>query len=191
MQNFQIMNFEKNNLKHKISTNTIIFIIAFLVIFYFAIFTAIQDINLLRASVISDKIETEKKLNREQSMSTLAVKLKKIESDLNKLDNIFIDKNNQLAFITTLENIANYNKVAQNINLSPVTATTNQRIAKSIITINAKGKYLDIVNYLQDIESLNYYVNITSINITLVSPTDGQTKQDLVNLNLSADTYWK
>jgi len=185
------MNFEKNNLKHKISTNTIIFIIAFLVIFYFAIFTAIQDINLLRASVISDKIETEKKLNREQSMSTLAVKLKKIESDLNKLDNIFIDKNNQLAFITTLENIANYNKVAQNINLSPVTATTNQRIAKSIITINAKGKYLDIVNYLQDIESLNYYVNITSINITLVSPTDGQTKQDLVNLNLSADTYWK
>lgn len=187
------MNFNKLkniNIVQKITTNTVILLIVFGVILYFGIFVTLSTIKNLRAEIITEKIETEKRVNREQNMSGLMSKLKKIEKDLEKIDNVFIDKNSELEFITTLESVANYNNVTQGINLLPIDETIKEN-PKSIVNIVAKGKYIDIINYMQDIESLNYYVNISMINISRVAKAQAEENNDEVSLNLNADVYWK
>lgn len=187
------MNFSKLkniNIAQKITTNTIILLVIFAVIFYFGIFITISQIKNLQQEIITEKIETEKRLNREQNMGSLMTKLKKIENDLEKIDNVFVDKNNELGFITTLENVASYNNITQGINLLPIDETSIEN-PKSIVNIVAKGKYIDIINYIQDIESLNYYVNISMINISRAAKTQDENNNEEVSLNLNADVYWK
>lgn len=187
------MNFNKLkniNIVQKITTNTVILLVLFGVVLYFGIFITLSAIENTRVEIIAEKIETEKRVNREQNMSSLISKLKKIENDLVKIDNVFIDKNSELEFITTLESVANYNNVTQGINLLPIDETVKEN-PKSIVNIVAKGKYIDIINYMQDIESLNYYVNISMINISRVTKAQAEENNDEVSLNLNADVYWK
>ena len=187
------MNFsqiKKINLKQKLATNTVIFVVSFSAIFYFAIYMASQSINDLRAQVIAGKIEVEKRINREENMSNLAIKLKKIEGELEKVNGVFIDKNEKLEFITTLENIANYNNINQNINLLPVDNAI-ATITKSLININARGEYIDAVNYLRDIESLSYHINISTIGFSRIADDASGEEKSIVSLNFTADTYWK
>ena len=188
------MNFsklKKGNINQKIATNTVVLIMVFLAIFYFGIYSTISKINIQREEIIAEKIETEKRINREQNMGNLMMKLKKIENDLEKIDNVFIDKNKELEFITTLEKVASYNNVAQGINLLPVDEE-NKDLPKSIVNINAKGKYIDIINYMQDIQSLDYYVNISMMNLARAPKSQNEeNKNDEVSLNLNAEIYWK
>lgn len=180
--------FKKIDLKKKITSGTAFFLIICASGAYFGIWKTSINIKKHRSEIIVEKIEIEKKITQEQNKSETISQIKKIEPELDKLGKIFITAENQLEFITALEETADRNKIAQNINLLPNNdAQSSPR--KTLINISAQGSYVDLLRYLSDLESLDYYVNINTLNANKLSAD--KTASTTIALNLGAETYWK
>jgi len=120
---------------------------------------------------------------------------------LDIFEKIFINSNRELEFITTLEGIANENNIAQKINLDLSLAQNEQIYKKIPLDLNLRGEFKNLIEYLTDLESLNYYLNINLLEFSttqssggVVLPVrSGKNEQPIgnVNLRILADTYWQ
>ena len=187
----------KTNYKQKIIYLSAVFIALSGIIIYFVLLPAINDIKKLRAEIINQKVDLEKKLSQEKNMTKLSDKIKKIEPQIDILENIYINKNRQLEFITVLEGIADKQQVAQKIVLNPENETKELNYYKTPLSIVVQGTYNNLINYLINLENINYYINIYSLSLNSSGqsgrtshPPGGEAEQNLV-LRISAYTYWK
>ncbi len=196
-----LINFKKINIKRKITFTIVIFLLVNALIVYLIIIPTINDIKQLRVNIITQKTDLEKKIAREKNINILSEKLDKIEPQMKKFEQIFINQNRELEFITTLEGVALSNKVLQKINLNLNAAKTEQTYRKIPLELKIQGNFNNLLQYLTNLENLNYYINITSLEITrgissastlLPIDTSGA-KQIIGNINMaiSADTYWQ
>lgn len=185
------------NFKQKIVYITIASLALFLLIMYMIILPTVEDIKTLRADIIDQKIDLEKKLSKEKNISILIDKLETIEPQIDKLKSIYINKNRELEFITTLEGIADLHKVSQKIVLSPDNATKEMNYQKIPLSINTEGTYQNLIGYLKELESVGYYINILTLKITNSGGASSRNQRGETNRNnnlilqISADTFWK
>jgi len=197
-----LSNLTKIEPKRKISIITVSFLLSISFITYTVITPTIDKIRLLRSQIITQKVELEKKLNRETNMSKLAEKLKKIEPQLEKFEKIFINQNRELEFITTLEKIASKNNVSQKINLAPKKNSFDGVYKNVPITLALNGNFINLRNYLVDLETLSYYLNISQMTMThthsagiskpkVPGAQDAPIKKTNATLNIIGNTYWK
>ena len=141
----------------------------------------------------------EKKYIKGQSLKKLSNNLKSIEPKLNLLNQLFVNQNRELEFITTLENKAALNRLSQKINLSPPQATDNQDFQKAGLQLLLVGKFSRLLKYLMDLESLGYYTNIKLLELSpgrgreTVSSEEAGPADGSINISLliNADTHWK
>ncbi|MBU4216908.1 type 4a pilus biogenesis protein PilO [Candidatus Parcubacteria bacterium] len=205
-----------NNQKHysakqKITNIIFLFIVFFGALLYFAIIPSIAAINDLEVKIINEKINSEKKYQIENNAISLNKKIGEIEPSVKTLEEVFINKNRELEFITVLESVANKNNVEQKISLtSPasedktVKATKNNSANKESgnnnlfvpMTITLSGNYKNVVNYLSELQSLKYYINIDGLDFVSGSsngslPNDNSSRNQIITLNIVAKTYWK
>lgn len=178
----------KTDFKRKSLILIIVYLVLTTVVFYFLVNPAIEDVKSLRLEILSKKIDIEKNINKEINKSELGAKLRKIEADIEKFNKIFINKDRDLEFITTLEGIADENNISQYISIN--TSTYNNENAYNIIpiTLNATGNFENSMEYLKKLETSMYYIKITSLSLEKLEAADSQSK---VKLNIGADTYWK
>jgi Tfp pilus assembly protein PilO len=176
------------NLKFKISfRNKIVLSILFLVIFcaaiyYFAIYNSLLSIKETEDKIIIQKSEQEKRYRNSISQKILVAKMKLVESQLKQVDSIFVNKDRILDFVTTIEGIASADKVEQTINITD-SANKESTYSREILTLSAKGNFNNIFVFLEDLESLNYYININTLEI--------QRSNDNIIMNISAEFYDK
>ena len=193
--------FIKLNLKNKITASLGGFMMVFLLLIYFVVVPTINDIKTMGKEIEEQRLDLEKKYIKGQSFRQLNENLKTIEPKLDLLDQIFINKNRELEFVTTLENKANKNKISQKINLGEPRATDNENFKKINIQLATTGDFSGQLKYLLDLESLNYYINMKSLEFY---PSGGGKEQgnnqsndannnqnNDINLIINADTYWK
>lgn len=194
--------YQKINLKNKIVAALVAFGLILFALIYFIVIPTIKDIKTMSQEIEEQRIDLEKKYIKGNSLKQLAENLKKIEPKLSSLDQIFISKNRELEFITTVENEANKNRVGQKINLSSPKATENLEFQKNNLQLFTKGEFNKQLKYLLSLESLGYYINVKSIELTPTASADkaetgGQEPSaaagPTTNLNMfiNADTYWK
>lgn len=107
---------------------------------------------------------------------------KKIQEDTKKLSQVFILKERTLDFISVLENIASENQLSQEISLEELNKS-NEEIQKITLQINLQGDFVNLTKYVNKLESLDYYVDINSLNFSK--------KENSVALNIISQTYWK
>src|SRR3989339_74901 len=100
--------------------------------------------------------------------------------------------------IPTTENIKKIKNeiMVQKINLAPGQNKKNYQITK--LNISLSGSFLNLINYLSDIEALDYYINIYSIDINKGQSTRTteyaeypDQKDANLNIKIIADTYWQ
>lgn len=192
--------YQKFNLKNKIIAALVGFALVIFGLIYFIVVPTVRDIKTMGGAIEEQMTDLEKKYIRGNSLKRLTEDLKKIEPNLSLLDQVFINKNRELEFITTLENEANNSRVSQKINLSSPDAAANQEFQKNSLQLLAQGEFNRQLRYLINLESLSYYINIKSLEIT---PTGGKTEvnnqepaatengADNLNLLIDANTYWK
>ena len=186
-----LKNFKNINYTQKIITTLIIFVLICLFLYFIIFLPTIEDIISLRKDIVFQKIDMEKKMSQNKNMTKLSEKLKIIEPELDILDSVFINKNRELEFITSLEGIANNFNLDQTLNLSFDRSTSEQGYKKIPISISINGTIENAVNYLVELESLNYHININNIEINQrnnLSPNDTNT---IINLTFNAYTYWQ
>jgi len=189
---------KKINFLYRIYISIGIFGFTILLIFYAIALPTINEIEQLNKDILNQKIELEKKINREKNKTQLIENIKKIEPEISLLDDIFLNSNKELEFITILEGIANKHKVEQTINLSLTTTKQTSLHKVIILNVSVEGRYFDVLEYLKSIESLKHYINIYSLNINLQGPNIKNNTKSIKNvgqqeakLNFEAETFWK
>jgi Tfp pilus assembly protein PilO len=147
------------------------------------------------------RIDLEKKYIKGYTLKQLTENLKKIEPKLNQLDRIFINKNQELEFITTLENEADRAGVNQKINLASPQSAVNQKFQKNGLQLSSQGGFNQQLKYLMNLEALSYYININLIELTPANgpataavssqPNSPSDQTSRINMLINADTYWE
>lgn len=194
-------NILKINLTKKIFISFFSLLLFILFILYFIILPTIKTIKTIGDEIQAQRVDLEKKYIRGQNLKQLSENLKKIEPQLAKLDQIFINQNRELEFITTLEHVASENNIIQKINLGSLQPLSGQIYQKMPLQLSTQGNFMRQINYLATLEALNYYININSLEL-LSSPAQvvpivqsQENMQDInqsnINMIISADTYWK
>lgn len=194
--------YQKISLKNKILAAIIGFILVIFALIYFIVMPTIQDIKTMGGEIEGQRIDLEKKYIKGNSLRQLTENLKKIEPKLSLLDQIFINKNRELEFITTIENEANQAQVSQKINLSSPKNTENQEFQKNNLQLFTKGNFNSQLKYLINLEALSYYINVKSLELTPVAgggenaaansqESANVGNDNVLNMFINADTYWK
>ncbi|MFA6306305.1 MAG: type 4a pilus biogenesis protein PilO [Patescibacteria group bacterium] len=195
----------KFNLKNKITASLAGFLIVILSLIYFIVIPTVREIKAMGQSIEAQREDLEKKYIKGQSLKQLTKNLNEIEPKLELLDQIFINKNRELEFITSLEDKAENNQISQKINLSPPQATKSQDFQKIDLQLSTTGKFTKQLKYLIDLESLNYYINMKTLELSSsggrqTAPNIKNNGQETpapenepnnINLFVIADTYWK
>lgn len=184
----------KFNLKNKITASLIGFLIVILSLIYFIVAPTIKEIKVMVKAIEAQRQDLEKKYVKGQSLKQLTENFKKIEPQLKLIDQIFINKNRELEFITSLENEADKNQVSQKINLSAPQKAENQNFQKTSLQLFTKGGFSRQLQYLLNLERLSYYINVKLLELSPISAGEkikadnGETNN--LNMYLDADTYW-
>lgn len=192
--------YTKFTLKNKIIVSMTGFILIIFSLLYFIVIPTVKDIKAMGNEIEEQRIDLEKKYIKGQSLRQLTENLKKIEPKLELLDKVFVNQNRELEFITSLENEASKNQVSQKINLGPAQATENKNFRKINLQLLVSGGFVGQLKYLMDLESLSYYINIKSLELSSTAPSADYNSQNpliikretgYTNLSINADTYWK
>jgi Tfp pilus assembly protein PilO len=163
------------------------------VISYFLIIPAIDNIKLIKSEIEAMRIELEKNYLKGKSLKVTTEDLKTVEPQLEKLKNIFIKKEDGLEFVTELEKTAQNNHLEQKINLSSEEKDLSGICKKIPLQLSTNGNFTAQMKYLTDLESLNYYINLKTIELSSAGTIVKETgeKESQINLQLIADTYWQ
>jgi Tfp pilus assembly protein PilO len=190
--------FSNISLKYKILAANGGILLALICGVYFIVLPNIEEIDLIQEDIYQARLDLEQKYQRSQSLKKLSANLKSIEGKIENIDQVFISQNRELEFITALEQTAEKQNVTQKILLGKAKAAAGDKLYKKIpVQIQAQGNYLDMVKYLQGLETLNYYVNIRSIDLSgnggpqrqEFTADTGSSKQ--VTASIIADSYWR
>jgi len=179
---------QEANYKQKSLFLISIFVFISFILFYLLIKPTIGDVKKIRLEILAQKIEIAKNINKEKNKSELGAKLKKIEPELEQFNKIFVNKNRDLEFITTLEGVADKNNLKQVITLNTDLFDSKKSYSIIPVTLNTTGEFENITQYLGALESLTYYMRIKSFSLGKSESSDSE---NLINLNLTIDTYWR
>lgn len=174
---------------------SLFFSVAFACLTMLLFIPSINKIKEIRNEIISQKVQLERDMINQRNISTLSKKIEEIEPQLNKLEQIFINKNRELEFITALEGIAQDNNITQGLQLSPASETTNKLYKKIPLSLKCQGEFEHILNYLTDLEGLQYYITVN--HLTFSSDKSARSIQaptatnPIITMQIIADTYWQ
>jgi Tfp pilus assembly protein PilO len=173
-----------------------------LVIFLIINFVIIPRIRFIKESskeIIDRKVFLEEQYIKAKKFRENNEEMEVVDEDIQKLDKVFVSHDNDLQFIESLEKTALDNNIKQKILLGSVQNSKDNEFEKIILEISAEGNFKNMMNYLISLETLDYYINISSLDILkATSHQIGDESSDIGSNSLSnvickitADTYWK
>lgn len=136
-------------------------------IVYFIILPTIQDIKKISDAVYAERMDLEKKYIRGQLLKKTLEDFEKVKPEKEKLASIFVSQGKELEFITALEKIAAVHGLKQSIQLQPTAGKKGEKLYPLLLEVTTNGDFIEILKYLKDLEKLNYYFNIFSLNLGL------------------------
>lgn len=152
---------------------SVIFVIGLII--YFIILPTLKDIKKISDDIYAERVDLEKKYQRGQLLRKTIENFEKVKPEKDKLTSAFIIANRELEFITTLENVASIHQLAQDIKFQRAQSEgANLAFPSSLELTVSKGSFTKILQYLKDLERLNYYFNISSINMDVASKGQSQ-----------------
>ncbi|MFH1661719.1 MAG: type 4a pilus biogenesis protein PilO [Candidatus Falkowbacteria bacterium] len=185
--------FKTMNLKKKIIANMILLIFVICGLIFYLIIPSINNIKEMGAEIDRLINDLEDKYYKGQSIEKLDENLKKIEPDLEKLNKILVSETTEIEFITKLEEIASKNNISQQINFKKVDEKNREKIP---IQLTAQGDFSDQIRYLEDLERADYYINISSLELSYSSSVirspgkqDNEAQKKNINMIIFADVY--
>jgi len=178
----------KINMRLNIEKQTIILVGIFstiiVAIILGIILPTVKYIKNLNQETAALKEYLERKYENTANLRSSIKKIEEIKNVVNGYSQYFFEPGDELYLITTLENIANKNKVNQKIENSNLDQP-NQEMVKMTLTIN--GEYERVLKYLADIERIDYFINIEKLQLAAASLKHGEVNVSSTPTNLYLD----
>ena len=164
-------------------------LIALLGIVIFIVVPAVRDIKNLNQKIIDQRTLLESRYEKRLSIKNAIRNFNSLQPQVPDLvKSIYLNPGNEIEFITSLEALADKNRVSQTVNFDNKGGDTSSQTAKKVpVEILLNGEYVNIVRYIQDLEKLDFYLIITSISAV---PRANDPAGNIRTL-LSGYTFWK
>lgn len=189
MNNKQIYNLLK---KYGIPVSALLILVVTL---GYIVLPSVKHIDELSDQIFQERTKLEELYLKGQSLKRSTEEYRKIKNEINELENIFITKEQELNLITQLETLANETNIEQELIIKE-TKEINKKAdeEKMFIALNIQGEYTNIINYLEQIEVLDLYVNFDKVKFS--GNSQGRTRfqtqsPDPINpiINVTLDGY--
>jgi len=167
--------------REKILITVSAFIISAIAIGLFVFMPLKDNITRLNSDIRDKRIVLEITKRRSENLTVLKNDYENIQNKNKLLDAMYISQDNTISFFKDLEDAAQKNNIDLNYSLGNMTDEISGKEVK--LDINIKGDYLKILAFLSDLESLDYYIKLYSINFT-------QGEAQSANAIIQAKTYW-
>jgi len=174
------------NSGHKIIINVAALALLAAAISFLVIIPTVNNIKETAKEIYELRTYLEKKYQDSLKTRLTKKKLEQIKQNSADLPAYLFNAVDTLKLIQILETTAANNKVSQKINYSNLDKIKPQTKIKIDLTIS--GQYLNILNYVQALESMTYFVNIENIRLTPVYNNSGQATND-ASANLTIGIY--
>ena len=146
-----------------------------------------QNISSLTKDHYDKRVKLAILQKQSSNITTMKRDYSKIQDDINAISQVFIPKKETLKFISTLENMAAQNNVTQKIQLEGIRISDLEQETREVkqmpIGLSLSGDFNNIVKYLNQIESLSYYINFNKLTFTGSGLS--------VSLTVTGITYWQ
>ncbi|OGF18688.1 hypothetical protein A3I35_04095 [Candidatus Falkowbacteria bacterium RIFCSPLOWO2_02_FULL_45_15] len=175
-------------------TSVIIASLAILVIY-----PALREIKTTAAEITKLKNQLERRQAPEYALKDILASYRQHEVKLGSLNRAVMNKSRELEFITALEDIAARYGLQQKIVIGNYQALPNNAFSQMPLQLQLTGNFKDELRYLQGLERLPFYVNVKQISLNSIAappmPSNADavaaTAENLVNLVITADTFWQ
>ena len=164
------------NLKNKIIILILILFVSIGLISFFIILPTIKDIREISSAIKREKEDLEIKYQKGQLIRKTTEDFEKAKPLGDKLLSIFIPANKELEFITTLEKISQEYGVKQKIDLKTEEIKEEKNIKILPLQLSLEGDFIQILKYLDKLNKLNYYFNVSTINFITNEKMTGEVK---------------
>lgn len=181
-------NLLQTNFKIKIILVIVFNILIIFGLVYLVILPAIDNLQQNKMMINDKKNELEVKSFQMVDIKSYFNEYKNIESQLFILDNILLNQEKSLNFINDLDQIAVKNNVIAKINLLQNKSKEISLYNRIPIVFSVEGDFSNLIKYLVDLETLDYYINIGSLEFVRDSMSD---ENSVIIMRISAYTYWE
>jgi len=151
-------------LKNKINLSLIIFIVLSVCLIVLVIYPLFKEIKNSSEELVSEKqklFSLERKIENLKEFQTLWLK---IEPNLKKIDQLFIDPQVPVEFVNFLEKIAKDSEILIEISSSLSSKTEKDPWSSLLLQINSTAPFSKFLKFLEKIEASPYLIEIQNLN---------------------------
>lgn len=160
----------KFKIKQRVIFSTVFIIISLLLIIFLIILPTVNYINSLKKNIQITETEIEESYQR---ISLLKNSINQVNEIKNKVEPFYfltLNEGEELIIIKELERLALENNILQSLDVNFNKNSNNQdglvSSAHYVFKIKISGKFIDLLNYLDDLEELPYYFLIDQMSIS-------------------------
>lgn len=150
-----------------------------------------RAIQQLSDDIYNQRLQLEELYQRGRNLKQTIQQYRQIQPTVQALNSIYVNRGQELTFVTALEDVASKSNVDQTITLNNTTAAGNTLPFQLAV----HGTLNQILTYLGGLEGLDYYINIDTVrfgsqNSAALPQTTAPGGQSLTALFL-ATAYYK
>lgn len=183
------------DLKHIVFFSTsyygTIFLFLLILILSFTIFIpSLKRVQEIREAVDNERFELEKLYTRGQVVHEVKIKLEQTKEDLPLIESTMLKAGGELEFIKNMEKLALYHSLKQRLDLSQA----QEERGFKVIPFNLEiiGDFRDALSYIRELEKLEGYVSLDSLDISRLDNRDSNTPEPgKVKALLKIQTFWQ
>lgn len=175
-------------LKSRSFVSTIIFGLLVLIIVVLVAYPALREIRLINRQVYEERVRLEKLYLKGQLQKKVRENYARIEGDIGFLDEIMLKENNELPYITAVEQAASAAEVELKINVGERKRTPNEPLSILAFNLEAKGGWENVTRFLGNLEKIPFYSNIQESTFSVRQEKDNPAR--VVSASLAIDTFW-
>lgn len=142
----------------------------FIMIAGLIIFPQYQGIKKINEEIVSLRTDLEAKYERAKQFHRSQTHLSEAKKVAEELDKKILKKNQEINFITLLENKSDSLKLKQSLNLSTNYTTLSNNLYTLDLDITVIGDYPKILEYLDYLQKNTYFLNINQLTFSKGAP---------------------
>jgi hypothetical protein len=158
---------------NKIYVILLIFAIIILLLSIFLVWPLLKDIEKNSNDLISAKNNIISLSVQTKATENFKINYENYKSNLDKIEQMFVDSSNPVNFIEFLEDVAYNYQVIPQINLS---STDSQGFIS--LQVSSKGEFLKVLNFIKKIEVGPYLVEVQNLTIK----NSNESKDEQINI---------
>ena len=154
------------------------------------ILPSFREIRLIRQQVLDERVRLEKLYLKGQLQRKVRENYERIQPRTAWLDNILLKENQELQYITALENLAERVGLRLKITVGESERLPSAPLSRLQFVLALEGRWPQIVRFLANVEDLPYYTHVLEITAAKQATIGEETAGSQTAATVTLATFW-